>query len=231
MQDGEFCCLDFFEQSPVDAGHHEPRFLGSAVLFREKTKCLLIEQVCLLGQVVHEVLKSWGVDSVQDFMGFDVKFLQCIDRDVDSPSERILSHISDDVGHLQSLSKGMSILRGEWVGLPKYLCRHLSNHPSDQVAIGSQSWCIKVAGLGQIHFTAFNDAVQLLSFDLKRVGQWHQGLHDRVLRLPIKGIDHLLFPPSQLGLSHAALKCLINDVINLSAKSIKRGDGRTLLRG
>ena len=83
----------------------------------------------------------------------------------------------------------------------------------------------------QVHLAALDDGLQVARFDVVDGGMWHQCLEHGVAGLAGEGLRDLALPPGQLGVRYAGVGDFIDDVINFTAKSIKRGDGGASVLG
>ena len=136
-------------------------------------------------------------------MGFDVKALQLIDRQVNASALRVFAYVADDVGHLQGLAQGVGVNGGLGLGLAKNGGSHFAHHAGDQVAVTLQVGVVQVAGLLQVHLAALNHALQVVLRNAVRAGVRHERLHHGVAGAPGVGLGHFGAPPRELGSGNA----------------------------
>lgn len=222
--------FDFTQQGAVNAGHHQPGFLAALVGRGQQAKSLFIQFVCAGCLVTHQGLKARRVLALQDVLGFDLKLLQLVDGQVNAPAHRVLAHVADDVGELESQAQGVGVGGGLVLALSKNACRHFAHHTGHQMAVALETRVVEVTGLGQVHLAAFNHRQQMAGLDAKFMGAGHERLHHRVLGRACKGALDFGLPPSQLGRRHAWVGHFIDHIIDFTAKSVKGGDRGTAVR-
>ena len=59
----------------------------------------------------------------------------------------------------------------------------------------------------------------------------HQRLRDRVIGITREGLSHFAVPPRKLAGSNAWVAHLVYNIVDFTAKGIKRSDGCAALRG
>jgi hypothetical protein len=167
------------------------------------------------------------VHAFEDFMRFHVKALQLGHGQVDAAALGVFAHVADDVGELKRQAELVRVLGRHRFGLAKNMRRHFTDDAGHQMAVALQAGVVEVARLHQVHLAAFDHGDQMALLDAVVSRQRHQRLHHRVRGLPGKGGSDFIAPPRQFGLRDARVGYLINDVVHLTAKRIKRGDGGT----
>ncbi len=191
----------------------------------------LLKRERAFGLELHQCDEAVRVLALQNLVRLDVKLLQLIDGQVNAATQRIFTHVADDVGELKSQPQLVRVGGGRLVGLAKNTCGHLADDARHQMAIALQAWKVEVTVLLQIHLAAFNHGVQMARFNPVSGSQWHQGLHDGVAGLARKRLGDFTLPPRKLGSCDAGVYHFIDDIVNLAAKGVKRRDGGAPLFG
>ena len=121
----------------------------------------------------------------------------------------------------------MGVCGGLGAGLAKNTGRNFTHFSSHQMAVALKIGIVQVAGLLEVHLTAFDYCQQVTGFDVVvgRVGE--QGLHDGVRWLPGKGFNYFTLPPGQFGRRHPSVDHVVHHIVHLTAKGVKRSDGST----
>ena len=100
----------------------------------------------------------------------------------------------------------------------------LADHPGHPPAVEAQAGEVEVAGLVEVHLHAVDHLDQLLAADAERrrhgCSAWVTGC---VGSPAIEPLD-LEPPPGELGGGHRLVADLVDDVVDLAAEGIERGD-------
>ncbi len=226
VQHLELVPLDFPQQGPVDAGHHQAGFLCPPLFVREQGQGLVIEAMGAFGLEAHQRRETVGILPLQDFVGLDVELLQLRHGKVDAAHHRVFPDVPDDVRQLESEAQRMGVFHGAFVGRAEDARRHLADDAGHQVAIPREALEVQVTGLLEIHLASLDHGLQVALLDTVGAGVGHQGLHHGMRRgLACERPGDLRLPPGQLGPGDAGVRHLVHHVVHLTAERIEGGDG------
>ena len=169
--------------------------------------------------------------SVQDVGNRDFEALEFVHRQIDAPAPCIFADVADDVGQLEGHAEVVRVLQCLAVLETEDLCGEQANDAGDAVAIERQCLEVEVARLLQIHLHAVDDLQELLLWDGKLCNDGQQRLRYRMLRLAGIELGDFLPPPGELGARNLQVLALIDDVVDLPAKGVERGDRPPPVRG
>ena len=237
VEDLEIFTFDLTQQGAVDFGHHEAGFLRSGIAAWEQGEGFVVNLLRALGLELHELGEALAVAfcAEAELVGFDFELLQLIDGQIDAAALCVFANVADDVCELQGKAEFVGVLGGALIALAEDAGRDFADDACDEVAIFLQAGVIQIARLREVHLAAFDHSLQVALFDIEGFAVRQEGEQGGVaIGFDFwrgKSLADFLRPPGELGGGDAGLAHFIDDIIDLAAKRIKRGDSGAALFG
>src|SRR5207302_8953679 len=149
--------LEFTKQTPIDRGHDFGTRQRSAV-FRWKSSRRAGEKLPRTRRrKLHQMEETFVILPGLQLWFRVIEPRQIFQREINSAILQILSHIADNIRHLQGQAEFDCILFTAWVAISKDLDADEANCTGDAVAINAELFECGIPPDAQVHFYAGNN--------------------------------------------------------------------------